>query len=75
MFLLELNLSNAKAIQLIKDFTSDHAWKSDEFYLDMMPISEEHYYCMVSHLQVAFQTSETLNMVVNSFYSCKQKAS
>ena len=55
MFMFELNIFNVKSIQLVKDFTSDHARKSDEFYSVIATISEQHYYHMVSLSKLHFK--------------------
>ena len=39
MCMIESNLSNGKVIQLIRDFTSDHARNTVDVYLDIIPVS------------------------------------
>ena len=68
---IELNLSIEEAIQLINDFTADHARNVVEIYFDMMPISQQHC-CDLINLEVAFQTGETFYSVVSAYYSCDQ---
>ena len=67
------NLSNGEAIHLVKDFTSDQARNAIEFYLDMTPINQQHYYNLIGHCKVPFQMGETSNLMVSNFCSHEQK--
>ena len=70
---LKRKIPHGEAIQLVKDCTSDQARNAVEFYLDMTLLDHQHYYDLIGHLTVAFQTLETFNLVVSDFYSCEQK--
>ena len=71
--MLKKNFLKGKAIQLIKDVTSYYTRNAVDFYLDMSPVSHQHYCDMMSHLWVMFQTGKMFNLVMSSFYSHEQR--
>ena len=66
MYVCLLNLSNGEAIQIMQGMLLN-------FYIDMSPTSQQHYYDLINHLKDTFQTSETFTSVVSNVYSHKQK--
>ena len=67
-------LTQREAIQLVKDFTAEHAWDEVEFYLGMMAKEEQSFKGLNDHLHDAFQLSETLSKLISNFYGWSQKA-
>ena len=63
----EWRLSNMKAVQLIKDYTSDNARGAVEFYLDTN--FTWNYKVLIEHLQTSFETVESFSLLVGDFYS------
>ena len=60
-------------MQLVSDFTFDHTSSAFKFYLNMTPISQQHYCELVSHPKVAYWTAKTFISVMSTFYSHKRK--
>ena len=67
-------LTHREAIQLVKDFTMEHAWNEMEFYMGM--VAEEHHSSegLIDHLHDAIQSGETLSELISDFYGWSQKA-
>ena len=59
-------------MQLVKDFTSDHARLEAEYYLGMYPEKEQSFLGLIDHLTAAFQSGETENSFIGDFYNCIQ---
>ena len=60
-------------MQLVKDFTSDHARLEMEYYLSMNPEEEQFFQGLIDHLTAAFQSGETENSLIGDFYNHIQK--
>ena len=70
VYVLEHHLSQWDAIQLVKDYTSEHAQLKVEYYLGMTPKSEQSFQGLVDHLSLAFQCFETIRSLIGDV--CKQ---
>ena len=62
-------LSQWEAIQLVKDYTSEHAWLEVECYLGLTPESEQSFQGMKDHLSLTFQSCETVSSLKGDFYN------
>ena len=62
-----------EAIQLVKDFTAEHAWDEVEFYMGMMAEEDQSFEGLIDHLCDAFQSGETLSELISDFYGQSQK--
>ena len=51
VYVLEHHLSQWEAIQLVKDFTSKHAWLKVEYYLGLTPKRKHFFQGLIDHLQ------------------------
>ena len=67
------NLSQREAIQLIKDFTAEHAHDEVEFYMGMVTEEQQTFKGLVQHLKNAFQSRETISELISNFYGWAQK--
>ena len=66
------NLLEHKTVQLIKDFTTDHALGVAKFYLDT---NEEWIVSkLVEHLQILFESCKTFSSLLGEFYSQYKKS-
>ena len=63
-----------EAIQLVKDFTAEHAHNEVEFYMGMMAEEDQSFEGLIDHLCDAFQSGETLSELISNFYGQSQKA-
>ena len=63
-----------EAIQLVKNYTSEHAWFKVEYYLGLTPESEQSFQELTDHLSLAFQSCETVSSLIRDFYNWSQKA-
>ena len=66
-------LSQSEVMQLIKDFTSDHARLESEYYLGMYPEEKQSFQGLIDHLTTAFQSGDTENCLIGDFYKHIQK--
>ena len=66
----ERTMNNAKALQLVKDFTEGKAKSQVEFYLASEPFPTVE--GLLSNLATSFQSSEDEATIKGDFYSCKQ---
>ena len=73
-YILEHCLSQWEAIQLVKDYTSEHAWLEVEYYLGLIPKSEQSFQGLIDHLSLTFQSCETVSSLIADFYNQSQKA-
>ena len=67
------NLSQREAIQLIKDFTAEHAHNKVEFYMGMVAEDQQTFEGLVQHLKNAFQSGKTISELISDFYGQAQK--
>ena len=67
------NLSQREAIQLIKDFTAEHAHDKVEFYMGMVADEQQTFEGLIQHLKNAFQSRETTSELISDFYARAQK--
>ena len=67
------NLSQREAIQLIKDFTAEHACDEVKFYMGMVADEQQTFKGLVQHLKNAFQSSEITSELISNFYARAQK--
>ena len=74
VYMLECNLSQWETIQLVKDYTSEHAQLKVEYYLGLTPESEQSFQGLIDHLSLAFQSCETVSSLIVDFYNKSQKA-
>ena len=62
------NLTERKAIQLVKDITAERARNEVEFYMGMIADEQQSFDGLVTHLKNAFQLGETVSELVSDFY-------
>ena len=67
------NLTQREAMQLIKDFTAEHAYNEVEFYMGMVTDEQQTFEGLVQHLKNAFQSRETTSELISDFYARAQK--
>ena len=67
------NLTEREAMQLVKDFTSEHAGNEVEFYMGMVVDEQQTFEGLVQHLKNAFQSGETTSELISDFYARAQK--
>ena len=53
------NFTQREAMQLIKDFTAEHAHDKVEFYMGMVVDEQQTFEGLIQHLKNAFQSGET----------------
>ena len=70
------NLTEREAMQLVKDFTAEHACDEAQFYMGMVADEQQTFKGLVQHLKNAFQSSETRSELISTFYArAKRKMS
>ena len=74
VYVLEHHLSLQEAIQLVKDYTSEHAWLELEYYLGLTSKSEQSFQRLIDHLSLTFQSCKTVSSLMGEFYNQSQKA-
>ena len=67
-------LTQSEALQLVKDFTMEHAPDEVEFYMDLVAEEEQSFKGLIDHLQDAFQSGKTLSELISDFYGWSLKA-
>ena len=67
------NLSEREAMQLVKDFTAEHAYNEVQFYMGMVVDEQQTFEGLVQHLKNAFQSGETTSELISDFYARAQK--
>ena len=67
------NLSQREAMQLIKDFTAEHAHNKVEFYMGMVVEEQQTFKGLMQHLKNAIQSGKTISELISNFYSQAQK--
>ena len=55
-------LTQREAVQLVKDFTTEHAWDRVEFYMGIVA-EDQSFQGLIEHLWDAFQSGKTLKWV------------
>ena len=66
------NLTEREAMQLVKDFTAEHARDKVEFYMGMAD-DQQTFEGLIQHLKNAFQSGETTSELISDFYARAQK--
>ena len=61
-----------EAIQLVKDFTAEHARDEVEFYMGMVAEEDQSFEGLIDHLCDAFQLGEILSELISDFYGQSQ---
>ena len=51
VYVAEHHLSQWEAIQLVKDYTSEHARQEVEYYLDLTPQNKQSFQGLIDHLE------------------------
>ena len=74
VYVLEVCLSQQEAIQLVKDYTSEHAQLEVEYYLGLTPESKQSFQGLIDHLSLTFQSFEKVSSLIGDFYNQSQKA-
>ena len=67
------NLTEREAMQLIVDFTAEHAHEKVEFYMGMVVEDQQTFEGLVQHLKNVFQSGETISELISDFYGWAQK--
>ena len=67
-------LTQREAVQLVKDFTAEHARNEVEFCMGLVAKEEQSFEGLIDHLHDAFQSGETLSELISDFYGWSQKA-
>ena len=67
------NLTQREAMQLIKDFTAEHAHDEVEFYMGMVADEQQTFEGLIQHLKNAFQSGETTSELISDFNAWAQK--
>ena len=70
---MECHLSQQEAIQLVKDYTSEHAWLKAEYYLGLTPDNKV-LQGLIDHLSLTFRSCETVSSLIGVFYNWSQKS-
>ena len=66
MYVLEHCLSQWEAIQLVKDYTLEHAQLEVQYYLGLTPKSEQSFQELIDHLSLAFQSCKTVSSLTGN---------
>ena len=67
----DCNLTEHEAVQLVKDYTEEHACGAVEFYLDIN--DQWSYSRLIEHLRTLFESGETFSSLLGDFYVRCQK--
>ena len=62
-------------MQLIMDFTDEHAHDKVEFYMGMVAEEQQTFEGLMQHLKNTFQSGKTINKLISDLYSWAQKKS
>ena len=71
MCVQDCNLTEHEAVQLVKDYTAQHAHGAVEFYLDTN--DQWSYFGLIEHLKTSFESGETFSSLLGDFYARCQK--
>ena len=66
-------MTEREAMQLVKDFTAEHACDKVEFYMGMVVDEQQTFKGLIQHLKNAFQSGETTSELISNFYARAQK--
>ena len=55
-------------MQLIKDFTAEHAHNKVETYMGMVTEDQQTFEGLIQHLKNAFQSGKTIGELISDFY-------
>ena len=66
------NVMEREAIQLVKDFTAEHASDKVEFYMGMVVKDQQTFEGLVQHLKNVFQSARPCELI-GDFYGQAQK--
>ena len=67
------NMTQREAMQLIKDFTVEHACDEVEFYMGMVVEELQTFKSLIQHLKNTFQSGETISELISNFYGQAHK--
>ena len=67
-------LTQRETIQLVKDFTAEHAQDEVEFYMGMVTKEDQSSEGLIDHLHDSFQSGKTLSELISEFNGWSQKA-
>ena len=67
------NVTEREVMQLVKDFTAEHACNEVKFYMGMVADEQQIFEGLVQHLRNAFQSGETTSELISDFYGRAQK--
>ena len=67
-------LYQKEVLQLVKDFTTEHAHAEVKFYLSMMKEGQQNFEGLMQHLTYAFKYWETDSSLITAFFSQSNKA-
>ena len=67
-------MTQREGIQLVKDFTDEHAQDEVGFYIGMVVEKDQSFEGLVEHLHDAFQSGETLSKLITDLHSQSQTA-
>ena len=70
----DIRLRQREVIQLVKDFTMEHAQEEVEFYMGMVTKEDQSFKGLIDHLHDAFQSGKTLIELISDFYGQSQEA-
>ena len=70
---MECGLFHCKAIQLVKDYTAEHAWLQVRYYLSSNPDDMQSFQGLIDHLSLTFQSFETVSSLYGDIYERSQK--
>ena len=73
VYVWEHCLSQQKAIQLVKGYTSEQACSEVEYYLALTPKGEQSFQGLIDHLSLTFQSCEMVSSLIADFYNQSQK--
>ena len=60
-------------MQLIQDFTAEHACNEVEFYMGMVMEEQQTFEGLIQYLKNAFQSGKTISKLTSDFYGWAQK--
>ena len=66
---LEHQLSQWEAIQLVKNYTSKQARSEVKYYLALAPKSKQSFQGLIDHLSLAFQSCKVVSSLIADFYN------
>ena len=72
MYVLECCLSQWEAIQLVKDYTSEHAQFEVKYYLNLTQESKQSFQGLIDHLSHVFQSCQMVSSLKADFYNQSQ---